>query len=705
MKSWRLPLLVGTLIVALTFLGLGLFFVPLLTETLEQLPRLPEDPAELGVRPGTEIYAASGERIYTFNQSRQWVDLDQISPHAIAALLATEDTRFYTHYGVDLKGIVGALWANLRGGYGTRGGSTLTQQLVKRLFFSPQKTLRRKLGEMLIALELEALYARRFPGEHNGHPLYKDRLIELYLNTAFYGSNAYGIHDAAAIFFATTPDSLSLPQAALLIGLLNSPSAYNPLQHPERASRRLDHVLTRLRSTGYLSANERAQYDSLRAEEMVDVHRPPLNPAPYWVEAIKAEVARRWNAEALRYGALRIYTTLDMRLQREAEQAVERGLRALDERLGFAPYEQAALDERKDYVQAALVCLHPHSGQVAAMVGGRDIFISYYNRALSARRQPGSGFKPIAYLAAFATGEIAPLTLFVDAQRSYEVNGKIWSPRNFAERYFGLTTAAQALYKSANSTAVQIVQRIGPEKVVAMARKLGFSGPMGAYPSIALGVNEVTVLEMAAAYAALANYGLYLEPTLVERISDAQGRQLFAHAPALRQAVSPDLAYQMTSLLQLVVDQGTGRRVRRAGFSAPAAGKTGTTNDNTDAWFTGFTPDLSTSVWIGFDQRGKHRLVDRQGQQITGGGGAAPIWADFMRHAIVESGDFTAPKNVVMQRVDPRTGMAADDSLSPAINVVLRLGQRVNTHDDVRDFVQGQEDAELDSTLDRWLED
>jgi penicillin-binding protein 1A len=335
MKAWRRPLLAGTLLAALAFLIAAIWLVVFMRETIAHLPRLPENPSELSTRGGTKIYAASGERIYTFNQSRQWVDLAHISPHAVAALLATEDSRFYRHAGIDLKSLLGALWANEQHGFCTRGGSTLTQQLAKRLFFSPDKTLRRKLGEILIALELEALYAQHFPGAIDGRPLYKDRLIELYLNTAFYGSNAYGLHDAAAIFFATTPDSLSIEQAALLIGMLNAPTAYNPLQHPERATSRLQHVLTRLQRMGKISAAQRASYDSLRAEELVDVRRTLLNPAPYWVEAIKAEVAQRWDTEALRYGALRIYTTLDMRQQKAAESAVERGLNALDARMGF----------------------------------------------------------------------------------------------------------------------------------------------------------------------------------------------------------------------------------------------------------------------------------------------------------------------------------------------------------------------------------
>ena len=350
-------LLLGTALIGLPGIAGGLVFYSLFLPVLQGLPRLPEDPAELGVRAGTEIYASSGERMYSFNQSRQWVGLDQVSPFVVQALFATEDAAFYSHRGVDVKALLAALWANLRHGFGTRGGSTLTQQLVKRLFFTPEKTLRRKLAEILLALELEALYARSFPGtataqKSRAYPAYKDRLLELYLNTVFYGANAYGIADASEVYFGLRPRNLSLPQAALLIGLINAPSTYNPLQHPERATQRLQHVLERMRRAGFLSWSSRKRFEDLQASDLIDPHQAPQNPAPYWVEAIKAEVARRWGVEALRYGALKIHTTLHMRLQRAAEQAVARGVAELDQRMGFELYEEAALEERKNHVQA-----------------------------------------------------------------------------------------------------------------------------------------------------------------------------------------------------------------------------------------------------------------------------------------------------------------------------------------------------------------
>ena len=689
----RRALLIGSVLAVLLVLGTGLGVV-LLKKKLgvgyaiqliaPNLPSLPTDLHELGIRPGTEMYAASGERIYTFNQSRQWVPLERISPHVVQALIATEDAHFYHHRGIDLLAIAGAIRDNLQKGSITRGGSTLTQQLVKRLFFSPEKTFKRKLAEALLALQLEAFFATSYPDTNAaGHPAYKDRLLELYLNEVFYGTNAYGIHDAAATFFDTTPDSLSLPRAAMLIGQINAPTAYNPLRHPERSTERLQHVFNRLVASGFLAPETRREYAAIRTEDLINPGYPPRNPVPYWVEAINAEIDRQWGATALHYGSLKVYTTLDIAMQEAAEEAVAKGMVELDERLGFKPYAEASMAERPAYVQGALVCLS-QTGKVLAMVGGRDIFVSYYNRALTARRQPGSGFKPIAYLAALEAGKISPVTVFNDEPRTYiDANGRKWQPRNYGGRYLGHTTAAWALVRSANSTAIQISELVGPPSVVAIAHRLGFAGPIGAYKSIALGVAEVTLLEMAAAYGAFANYGLQVTPTLIERIVDADGQPIFTHQPQIRQAIAPDLAAQMVHLLRQTVDRGTGHQVRKRGFARPAAGKTGTTNDNTDAWFTGFTPDLIASVWVGFDDRRTHKLMDTRGVQITGGNGAVPIWTDFMiaAHEGREEKDFDVPEDVKIYSVDPRTGKVRSkpnrQGTAP-LSVALRRGERPN---------------------------
>ena len=703
---WLRPMVAGTLLaicIGAGFLAAAWWFFQ---SVLSGLPQIPEDPIELRMRRGTSVYAANGSRIFSFNEAKKWVPLSRISPYVVQALSATEDARFFQHHGIDLKALTAAVWINLRHGFGTRGGSTLTQQLVKRLFFSPEKTFRRKLGEILLALELEALFARSYPGTSGGvidAPVYKNRLLELYLNTVFYGANAYGLADAALVYYGRSPRNLTLPQAALLMGVINAPSTYNPLQHPERATRRLQHVLDRMRQTGYLSASARSAYRELKAEDLIDPHKEPQNPAPYWVEAVKAEISRRYGSEALRYGALDVHTTLDPALQRAAEEAVDWGVRDLDQKMGFPAYETVPFEERNEYVQAALVCIDPHTGHVKAMVGGRDIFISYYNRALTARRQPGSGFKPVAYLAALEAGAISPVSLFMDEPKIYLVKEGLWQPRNYDDVYLGLITGAGALIHSANSTAVQITHLVGPKQVAGMARRLGFAGALEPVMSIGLGVNEVTVLEMASAYGSLAAAGLLVEPTLVARVLDSVGNELFAHEPRISRAVEPDLAFQMVALLEQVLDRGTGRRIRRLGFGHPAAGKTGTTNDNTDAWFTGFTPYLVTSVWIGFDDRSGHQLIDTEGNQITGAVGAAPLWTRYMsravenipptrfskpsglHRAVVSSADGTAIRATVDHLSDSLASQIPDVASLP---VFLRAGERTNTVADLKAFRQ-----------------
>jgi penicillin-binding protein 1A len=499
------------------------------------------------------------------------------------------------------------------------------------------------------------MFARKFG------PKYKDHLLELYINGSFYGTNAYGIEDAAQVYFGRSASQLTLLQSAVLAGLPNAPSAYRPAYGDSSAiavaRRRAAHVLNRMVAAGNIDPEdrERALADSLR----LNPEKRIQNRSPYFVETIKDEISRRLGASALSFGALDIWTTLDLEMQHAARTAVEQGTLDLDERLGFAPYANASPIERREYVQAALLCVDYRTGHVKAMVGGRDIFTSYYNRATTARRQPGSNFKPIVYLAAFESGEVTPISLFLDEPRTYVVNGKEWSPRNFQDSYLGQTTAAWALIRSANATSVQIVQRIGPERVVDTARRLGISSHLLPVQSIALGSNEVTMLDMVTAYGTMANSGLRIDPTFIKRIVDRNtGQTLYQHQPRPSPVIDPVHAYTVTRLLENVINRGAGYTVRRLGYTGTVAGKTGTTNDNTDAWFTGFTPEVVTSVWIGFDSRSRgHRLREKATRrQITGGSGAAPIWTAFMKTVPASTAPFYAPSGVREEEIDPLTG-------------------------------------------------
>ena len=624
-----------------------------------RLPRIPEDLENLNPQSGVNIYASDGSFLYSLNRSRTFVPLGKMSSHFTNAVLATEDAGFYDHHGFSVKGTTGAFLDNLTSWRRRRGGSTITQQIVKNIFLTREKSYIRKLKELFLAVQLESMFARKFGPKH------KDHLLELYINGSFYGTNAYGIEDAAQVYFGRSASRLTLLQSAVLAGLPNAPSAYRPAYGDSLAiavaRRRAAHVLNRMVAAGNIGPEdrERALADSLR----LNPEKRIQNRTPYFVETIKDEISRRLGGSALSFGALDIWTTLDLEMQHAARTAVEQGTLDLDARLGFAPYSNASPIERREYVQAALLCVDYRTGHVKAMVGGRDIFTSYYNRATTARRQPGSNFKPIVYLAAFESGEVTPISLFLDEPETYVINGKEWSPRNFQDSYLGQTTAAWALIRSANATSVRIVQRIGPERVVDTARRLGISSPLLPVPSIALGSNEVTMLDMVTAYGTIANSGLRIDPTFIKRIVDRNtGQTLYQHRPRPIQAVDPIHAYTVTHLLENVINRGTGYTVRRLGYRGTAAGKTGTTNDNTDAWFTGYTPEVVTSVWIGFDSKsGGHRLRDKKTRrQITGSSGAAPIWTAFMKSLPPSTArSFYTPPGVHELEIDPLTGTLA----------------------------------------------
>jgi 1A family penicillin-binding protein len=641
----------GLLIVDSILIATTSFFV--LVQT--QLPQIPENLGNLNPQSGVNIYATDGTLLYSLNRSRTFVPLKSMSPDFVNAVLATEDVHFYDHRGFSLKALIGAFADNLMTWQRTRGGSTITQQIVKNIFLTREKSYFRKIKELLIALQLETMFERTYGAR------YKDQLLELYINGSFYGTNAYGVEDAAQVYFGRPASNLSLLQSAILAGLPNAPSAYRPVYGDSSAvataTRRAAHVLNRMTIAGHISSTQRDQAltDSLHLNPKKRIQ----NRTPYLVETIKEEISRRWGGSALSFGALDIHTTLDIQMQKNAQRSVDQGVLDLDTRLGFPSYQSASAEERKNYVQVALLCVDYRTGHVKAMIGGRDIFTSYYNRATTARRQPGSGFKPIVYLSAFESGEVTPLTTFIDEPRTYIVNRKGWAPKNFQDSYLGLTTAAWALIRSANATSVQIVQKIGPDRVVETARRLGVSSPLLAVPSIALGSNEVTMLDLVTAYGTIANTGLRVDPTFITRIIDRNtGQLLYQHRPSPVPTVDPVNAYTVTRLMENVINRGTGYAVRRLGFSGRAAGKTGTTNDNTDAWFTGFTPELVTSVWVGFDSRksGNRLREEKTRRQITGGSGAAPIWTTFMKTVPKSVGSFYAPSGVHEVEVDPLTG-------------------------------------------------
>lgn len=514
--------------------------------------------------------------------------LKSLPPHLPHALLATEDRRFYSHFGIDPMGLARAAYANLRAGRTVQGGSTLTQQLAKNVFLSPNRTLKRKVQELMLAFRLE-------------HRFSKDQILEMYLNRVYFGAGAYGVEAAAQRFFDKPAAKLSLGESAMLVGLLKAPSKLAPTGNIKSAQSRAAQVLRNMAEAGYITPE--AADAAIAKPTQLARSRLPLPNARYFADWAVEEVYQLVGRD---HQDLTVYTTLDSRLQGSAERSVDTVL----DREG----------EKQDVGQAALVALAP-DGAVRAMVGGRDYLDSSFNRATQARRQPGSAFKPIVFLTALEQG-IRPDDQFVDGP--IEVGG--WKPRNYDGQYHGAMTLREAAARSINTIAVQVDEKVGREKVIETARRLGITSDLKPHPSLALGAFEVGVLELTAAYAAFLNGGYAVQPYGVIEIRDAQNNVLFRRQDggAYAHMIGGEALGDLNDLLRGVVETGTGRAAR---IGRPAAGKTGTTSDYRDAWFIGYTPDLVTSVWVGNDDNSPTK-------KVSGSGLPSQIWRGFMTDAL-----------------------------------------------------------------------
>lgn len=641
---------------ALAAMGLfGLFLV-----TVKELPRVPEPIGRINDTPSTEIFSGDGRRILTIG-GRETVALDDVSYAFIQAILATEDHRFWEHRGINKLRTLKALWITLFESGKIQGASTITQQLAKNLFFSFERTYTRKFRELLVALQIEAQFT-------------KQEILEAYINQIPFGVGAYGIGEAARTFFGKSAGELTLSEASLLAGLPKSPTRYNPFRYPERARARQEVVLRRMVNTGMISAEEAT--DALSVTVDLRAQGRSLRVDSYFVDAVMKTLEETYGPEVVYHGGLRVYTTLDVPMQQQAEAALQQGIARLVSQMDPDAASAGAATEGDNGLQGALVTVEVNTGAVKALVGGRDFFQTPYNRALQNNRQPGSGFKPFLYYGVLEQPDKTPADVMIDKPVAIPVAGKRpWKPRNFDRTYQGAMVIKKAFTGSVNTVAAQLVAETGPETVIQTARRCGITSPLGPVYSVALGTFGVSPLEMAAAYATFASGGIRHPPFWIRRVEDVSGRVLEEHIITGERVLNESVTYQLVDMMAGVIDEGTGHGVRQMGFTLPAAGKTGTTNDYNDAWFTGFTPNLSTSVWVGFD-RGQG-MRDKYGTGITGGRGAAPIWAQFMKAAT--QGDppkaFMAPADIVFKRVDPETGSMAAFWTKNPVTVALRKGQ------------------------------
>jgi penicillin-binding protein 1B len=585
-----------------------------------------------------ELLASAGADM---GESIRPVRLADVPADLRAAVLATEDVRFYEHGGVDPRGILRAMWTNVRKGRVAEGGSTITQQLVKSRLLTPERTLSRKIHEALLSTVLEWRYG-------------KDQIFEAYLNEVYLGqsggSSVRGIGAAARAYFGKEIHQLTLPESALLAGMIRAPNSYSPVSNPERARERRDVVLARMRELDKISE---ADYRKAR-KEPVRARKAPADglTAPYFVDYVRAELERATDVELANQHGLRVYTTLDPVLQRLAEAAVVRGLDRLE-----TSRPRLRRKNQEERLQAAMIVLDPASGQVRALVGGRDYRTSQFNRAVLARRQPGSAFKPFVYLAAITPRRDGPLftaaSMLDDSPLTMVVDGKPWTPKNYDERYQGPVTVRRALEGSINTATVRLAQAIGLPAVIDTARALGVEGDLKPVPALALGVFEITPLQLARAYLPLANGGLAPAGGVVDTLTDDAGAALWSAGRESRPVIGAPEAYVMTSLLEGVINAGTGAAARSLGVPGAVAGKTGTTNEGRDAWFVGYSRNLLALVWIGFD--------DGTPAGLSGAEGALPIWSEFMRQAldVYPAGPFAEPTGITHAKIDLTNGRTA----------------------------------------------
>jgi len=600
----------------------------------KDLPKLPSPLSRIIETPQTQIFAATGQALITLGE-RKTIPLNMVSQDFINAILATEDHRFFEHHGINklrtLKGLYVTLFESGR----VQGASSITQQLAKNLFFSFEKTYRRKVKELLVALQIEASNT-------------KEEILHAYINQIHFGAGAQGVEKAANVFFGKSALDLTLPEAALLAGLPKSPTNYNPYRHYDRALKRRDTVLKRMVQVGFISDLEARQATLITPE--LHYEQSDSRTGSYFLDALIKDLIQKYGEDVIFHGGIKVFATIDTRLQSYAQKSLKKGLERLDAMMEIK-------DDQAECPQGALVAIDTGSGAVKAMVGGRDYYKSEFNRAMNSRRQPGSGFKPFLYYSALRDLGFNPATVMTDKPVIIPVKGAAdWKPLNFNRQFSGDMILKKALTDSVNTIAAQMVEKLSPETVIGTARLCGIQSPLQPVYSVALGTSPVSPFEMATAYSVFATLGVLHEPFLFWRVEDAFGRIIFEHIVQEKKVLDTVTTYQLVDMMKSVIDQGSGRSIRELGFSRAAAGKTGTTDSFNDAWFTGFTPTLCTSVWTGFDKEKK--LIDVRGVGITGGKSAAPIWADFMMNALKSDPerDFPIPDTIRFETVDAITG-------------------------------------------------
>ena len=608
------------------FLAFGMTFIILFTLNTQNISGMVSNHNFLDAI-NSQVYDINENIITEFYQeNRTPIPITQIPSHLINACIAIEDDDFYQHRGISIRGILRSQWTNfkniilkLNSDARPQGGSTITQQLGINTFLSREMSINRKIQDMLIAMQIERFYT-------------KDEIMTMYLNEIYFGHGAYGVQAAAKMYFNKNVRDLNLSECALLAGIPRGPFYYSPINNMEASIKRRNIILNRMHKLGYINELEliasKEETIQLNYNNKRDVFR-----APYFSTYILSELLDKYGANMVYRGGLKIYTTLDLKMQRFAEEAFE-----------DSGYE------------GAIVAIDPQTGYIKAMVGGRNFEESKFNRAIQAQRQPGSAFKPFIYLTAIENG-MTPSNIIDDSPITFD-NG--WSPENYEKEFRGPVTLREAFEHSINVVGVKLLEEVGINKAVNTARKAGINSTLRPDLSLALGTSEVNPLEITSAYATIANLGERISPIAIIRIEDYEGNIIEQTLPEKNRVFEEESCYVLIDMMKGVIERGTGWN---AEIGRPAAGKTGTTNDFVDAWFIGFTPDLATAVYVGNDDR------KSLGNKMTGGVIAAPIWAKFMKNSLhdYEKKDFTQPENIIKSVVCEQSGLLSGENCTKSI--------------------------------------
>jgi len=600
------------------------------SRTGERVPILELEPEELMLFFGPE------------REQRKLVSIDQVPRDVIHAVLAAEDSRFFRHRGLDPLGIVRALYTNLLSGQIREGGSTITQQLAKNYFLTPERTLTRKIREAFIALTMEMMFD-------------KNVILEIYLNEIYLGQkesvSINGVGEASYFYFGKSVAELSLSEGAVIAGLIRAPNFFSPYVNKNRCRARRDSVLEAMHKHQWISAEQLKA--SLASPLATSGYAAYVKRAPYFMDYLARQVASLYPPEALASLGLSIFTTMDTQVQTAAENALSNGLKRFEDL-----YAHLKRQEPEKKLQGAIVVMQPKTGYILAMVGGRDYAVSQFNRITQARRQPGSAFKPFVFLASLDT--LTPASILSNEPKTYTINGREWRPDNYNAVPETRINMRDALSRSINQATVDLAMKIGLDPIVSTASAFGFSTPLKSYPSIALGAFEVVPLELARAYCAFAADGVLPHPLSLKKVVDEKGEILEQRHMSVQSVTSPGKTFLITSMLRSAVEEGTARSLRNMGIRFPAAGKTGTTNEFRDAWFVGYTPDIMALIWVGFD--------DGSSLQAPASVLTLPIWADLMNSIpqYVSGTWFKAPPDIVVETVCKESGQLARAYVCPA---------------------------------------